>query len=99
MGYMIEISESKIDKLAEHAEGAIRHVGKLMQCIEELQDGHMGERHRGRYGMRDEDARYPMREDGGRYGMRDWREDGDWDDPYMGERRGRSASTGRYIHR
>ena len=90
MGYMVEISESKIDKLAEHAEGAIKHVGKLMQCIEELsEEGSMGERG-GRYGNRyDGGTRY-----GNRYGMRD---EEDWDD--MGERRGRSAISGRYTRR
>ena len=74
---MVEISESKIDKIAEHAEGAIRHVGKLMQCIEELsEDGHMGERggyeRGGHYGNRhDGGSRYGDRYDRGR-DMDDW---------------------------
>lgn len=98
MGYMVEISESKIDKLAEHAEGAIRHVGKLMQCIEELsEDGHMGER-----GGYERGGHYGNRHDGGsRYGDRydRGRDMDDWEDGDMGERRGRSSTTGRYMRR
>lgn len=95
---MIEISESKIDKLAEHAEGAIRHVGKLMQCIEELsEDGHMSER-----GGYERGGHYGNRHDGGsRYGDRydRGRDMDDWEDGDMGERRGRSSITGRYMRR
>lgn len=94
---MIEITESKAHEMAEHAEKVLKHGGKLMQCIEELcEDSRMGERGgygRGRYGNRMDGGRY-----GNRYGMRD---DDDWedDDPYMGERRGRSMRTGRYVSR
>ncbi len=93
MGYMIEISEDKVSGLSEHLEKGLRHIGKAMQCIDELsQESHMGERER--YGNRG--GRY-----GNRYGMRD--EEDDWedygDDSYMGERRGRSMRTGRYIRR
>ena len=104
MGYIVEISDRKAEEMAEHAEKVLRHGGKLMQCIEELCEGarfgerggygHMGERGGyGRFGMRDDEMR-----DYGHMGERHPRE---WeDDPYMmGERRGRSASTGRYIHR
>lgn len=110
MAYMIEITESKAEEMAEHVEKMLKHGGKLMQCIEELRDGgHSGER--GGYGRMSERSSY------GRYGMRDEempRYDGydhmgerydrmgerlDEDLYMMGERRGRSASTGRYIRR
>ena len=102
MGYIIEISDRKAEEMAEHAEKVLRHGGKLMQSIEELCEGarygerggygHMGERSYGRYGMRDDE----MRDDHmGERHPREWE-----DDPYMmGERRGRSMSTGRYIRR
>lgn len=90
---MIEITEDKITDLSEHLEKGLRHIGKAMQCIDELsQESRMGERDR--YGNR-----------GGRYGNRmgDRDEEDEWedygDDPYMGERRGRSMRTGRYIRR
>ncbi len=99
MGYMIEISEDKVSGLSEHLEKGLRHIGKAMQCIDELsQESRMGERGGyGRYGNRyDGGGRY-----GNRYGMRDdedeWEDYGD--DPYMGERRGRSSRTGRYVRR
>ena len=89
MGYMIEIHESKAEEMAEHAKKMLKHGKKLYECIEDLaEESSMGER--GGYGR------------GGRYGNRmDWRDE-DWDDdddPYMGERRGRSSRTGRYVRR
>lgn len=42
---MIEISESKVEKMSDYAEKMLRYGGKLMQCIEELSEGEgMGER-------------------------------------------------------
>ncbi len=92
MGYMIEISESKMEHLAENAEKMLRYGGKVMECIEELSQR--------RFGERDDEDREDwddeMGERGGysrgttRYGNR-------YDD--MGERRGRSSRTGRYIRR
>ena len=108
MGYIIEISESKVEHLAENAEKMLRYGGKLMQCIDELRQGshmgerdydgydRMGERSYGRYGMRDEDMRP---EDYDRMGERYPRERWEECPPYMGERRGRSATTGRYVRR
>lgn len=89
MGYMIEISESKKEKLSEHIEKALHEMGKAMACVENF--GSMGERQGdGSYGNRYDDM--GMR---GRYGMRD---DEDWDeDEMMGERRRRSRRTGRYM--
>ena len=56
--YVIEITEDKLQLMAEHVEKGLRHMGKLMQCIEELEEdfsgsGAYGEK--GRLGMRDEE--------------------------------------------
>ncbi len=91
MGYMIEISESKKEKLSEHIEKALHEMGKAMAICEQF--GSMGERggmRGGSYGNRYDDMG-----ERGRYGMRD---DEDWDeDEMMGERRRRSRRTGRYM--
>lgn len=88
MGYMIEISESKADKLKEHAYKSMKHLGKLYECIEELcEDDSMGERG-GRYG-----SRYGNR-GGSSMGYRD---EEDWEDERFGQRRGVPGSgRGRY---
>ncbi len=86
MGYMIEIEESSAMELKEHAKKALKHMGKLMESVEELcEESQMGERNRygNRMGFRDDED--------------EWEDYGD--DPYMGERRGRSMRTGRYIRR
>lgn len=77
--YMIEITENKMDELAENAEKMLRYGGKVMSCIDSLRrdEGRMGERNpmpdyrdwghdngRGRY---DSGMDY---DDGGRYGER-----------------------------
>ena len=88
MGYMIEISESKKEKLSEHIEKALHEMGKAMACVEQF-GGEYGQRG-GSYGNRYDDMG-----DRGRYGMRD---DDDWDeDEMIGERRRRSRRTGRYM--
>lgn len=88
MGYMIQIEESKKDKLSEHIEKALHELGKAMSCVEQF-GGEYGQRG-GSYGNRYDDM--GMR---GGYGMRD---DEDWDeDEMMGERRRRSRRTGRYM--
>jgi hypothetical protein len=88
MGYMIQIEESKKEKLSEHIEKALHELGKAMACVEQF-GGEYGQRD-GSYGNRYDDM--GMR---GRYGMRD---DEDWDeDEMMGERRRRSRRTGRYM--
>ena len=46
---MIEISESKVEKMSDYAEKMLRYGGKLMQCIEELSEGE---------GMDDDDRYY-----------------------------------------
>lgn len=99
---IIEITETKMDKLSEHVEQGLRHLGKAMQCIDEwMQEGGMGERggmnyreheEYGRYGKHSGgmNERYPMR---GAMGYRDE----DWDDEDIDERRNRRRdSRGRY---
>ena len=83
MGYMIEITEHKKEKLSEHIENALHEMGRAMQCVETLGEHEYG--HRDRYGMR---------YDGGSYGMHE-----EWDDDDMGERRRyrRRDSRGRYM--
>lgn len=93
--YTVKISQKKKEKLTEHAEKALKHLGKLMQCVEELgEDDGMGERYNYRNGSMGGGNM------GGRYGNRmgerdDWDDDDDDDYP-MGERRRRSSS-GRYM--
>ena len=36
---MIEISESKVEKMSDYAEKMLKYGGKLTQCIEELSGG------------------------------------------------------------
>lgn len=108
MGFMIQIEESKLDKLAENAEKMLKYGGKMMSTIEELcEESGMG--HRRGYGMRGGQGGGSY---GGRYGQgggsmnyRDDEEWGDWDeeeddDMMMGQRRGRRRrrdSRGRYL--
>lgn len=107
---VIEITEKKYDKLSEHIEESLRHLGKAMSCISEIgepyglsyrddesMEGYReGYSHEGRSYRKDMmDSRYGMRSRYDNYGYRD---DEDWDmDDEMGERRRRSRRTGRYM--
>jgi hypothetical protein len=104
MGYLIEISESKIDKMSEYVEDMLWAGGELMHCLEKLkgEEGY-GERNYNRSGSRDGYSsgsygnRYGMNYRGGSMGYRD--EDEDWEEQeMMGERRRgrRRDSMGRY---
>lgn len=99
--YMIEITEKKYDKLSEHIEESLRHLGKAMSCIAEIGEP---------YGMGHRDDEYPHEGGrsrsmthggyGGRYDRMNYREDDEremWDEDDMHERRRRSRRTGRYI--
>lgn len=91
---IIEITETKVDKMAEYAEEMLRYGGKLMQCIDALGSEDYGDRG-GRYGDYGERGRY-----GNRGGSMNYRDDEDWDsDDMIGERRGRRRrdSRGRYM--
>ena len=93
--YMIQIEEGKMDKLSEHIEQSLKHMGKAMQCVDEwMVESGMGER--GGYGNR-----YSGGSMGNRYGIgyKDDEEDEWEDEEMMGERRGRRRrdSRGRYM--
>lgn len=44
MAYMIEITESEIDNLAENVEEMLRIGGKVMTCVDRMKGGRMGKR-------------------------------------------------------
>lgn len=96
MGYLIEISESKVGKMSEYAEDALHAMGRLMSCISSLENGGYGER-----GMNyRDDSNYSRSMMGNRYygerGM-NYRDEDEYDEE-MSERRGRRRrdSQGRY---
>lgn len=96
MGYLIEISESKKEKLSEHIEKALHEMGKAMAICEQF-GGEYGSRYgeRGGQGGGSYGNRYDDMGNRDGYGMRD---DEEWDeDEMMGERRRRSRRTGRYM--
>ena len=107
MGYIIEISDSKVDKMSEYVEDMLWAGGELMHCIEKMKGEHgYGERegysHEGRSYRKDMmGSRYGMRSRYDNYGQRGdygYKDDDDWDeDEMMGERRRRSRRTGRYM--
>lgn len=64
--YMVEITEDKIHSMAEHVEQGLKHMGKLMQCLEDLEEdfsssGAYGER--GRLGRNSEESDWWDEED------------------------------------
>lgn len=85
---IIKITESKKEKMTDYAEKMLKYGGKLMQCLEELEEGGMGERDE------DDDDDYDDDDmgyrNGGGMGERRYRREGG-----MGERR--SRRTGRFI--
>ena len=99
--YMIEITEKKYDKLSEHIEESLRHLGKAMSCIAEIGEPY-GLGYRDEEQMMYPDGRHSRSMMGSRYGMRGdrmgYRDDDDDDDEMMAERRGRRRrdSMGRY---
>lgn len=112
--YVIEITEDKVSHLADTVGKMLHYGGKAMECIEDMREGsrhaggHMGYRHDddgydrmgerggyGRYGMREDDRDYDDDRMGERYPRERWEDE----PPYMGERRGRSSTTGRYVRR
>ena len=98
--YMIEISDTKVDKMSEYVEDMLWAGGELMHCIEKMKGEHgYGERegysHEGRSYRKDMmGSRYDN------YGMRGGMgyKDDEWmDEDEMHERRGRRRdSMGRY---
>lgn len=85
---IIKITESKKEKMADYAEKMLRYGGKLMQCLDELDEGSMGERDDDDEDWDDEDMMGYR--NGGMGERRRYRREGG-----MGERR--SRTTGRFI--
>lgn len=94
---VIEITETKMDKLSGHIEQGLRHLGKAMQCVDDwMQESGMSERRGGYKDNYRENYRgggYGSRYGSGMGGYRD-DDDDDWDE--MNERR-RRDSRGRYM--
>lgn len=102
---VIEISDSKVDKMSEYVEDMLWAGGELMHCLEKIKEesdmGYRGGQSRGsmgsRYGMRSRYDNYDTREE---YEPRKgYKDEDDWEDmEQMGERRGRRRrdSMGRY---
>ena len=92
MGYkMIEISTEKQGELMEHAEKAYKHIGKMLECIEQMSEGKMG--------MREDDEWYLRRMNHSPYGERDGMGERYGERDEMGERYGERRGvrgTGRY---
>lgn len=93
---MIEITESKLDKLTECTEKMLKYGGKIMQVLEELEDGSLEERNEGGYYgsrfMMGSRVNYGSRYYGERGGESDYEDD----DSMMRERRGvRGSGRGR----
>lgn len=95
---MIEIEDSKVEKMGDYAEKMLRYGGKLMQCIEEISEGGggMGQR----YDYDDYDDEYDDMGQRGGYGNRGsgYGNRGGYGNRYggdMGQRRG-VPGTGRY---
>ena len=89
---IIKITENKKEKLSDYAEKALKNMGKLMQCIEDLdeEDDDMGERMED---WEDDD----MGERGGYGGNYGGGSRGGYGGGGMGERRRRSRRTGRFM--
>lgn len=70
---IIEVTEDKFEKLTEKTGKALRYLGEVMTCLDEMERGsQMGERRHydyrdGRYGMRDDRHAPDMDERGGYY--------------------------------
>ena len=107
MGYMIEISDSKVEKMSEYVEDMLWAGGELMHCLEKMKGesgyGERGGQGYGRNGSRGGNRggsygnRYDEMEMRGGYGSRGsmgYRDDEEeWE---MQERR-RRDSRGRYM--
>lgn len=84
---IVEITESKVEKMSDYAEKMLKYGGKLMQCIEELSSGGESVGRRERY-YDDDDDRYDEMGERDNYGGGSGRGG-------YGERRG-VRGTGRY---
>jgi hypothetical protein len=92
---MIQIEESKLDKMSEYAEKMLKYGGKLMSCIEEMsEESGMGER--GRMNYRDEGRHSYGRYGRGGYGNREDDDDEEYEHYQRMNERRRRDSMGRY---
>ena len=102
MGYMIEISDSKVEKMSEYVEDMLWAGGELMHCLEKMKgESGYGERGGMNYREHEEYGRYGKHSSGmnERYPYMGMRDDEDYEDE-MNERRGgrrRRDSRGRYM--
>ena len=97
---MIEISDSKVDKMSEYVEEMLWAGGELMHCLEKMKGGSgYGERGGMNYRESEDYGRYGKHSGGmnERYPYMGMRDDEDYEDE-MNERRGgrRRRSNGRY---
>lgn len=106
--YVIEISDSKIDKMSEYVEDMLWAGGELMHCLEKMKGesgyGHRSDEEMGyRSGRSYSRSMMGSRGDYGRYGSRysdmGYKDEDEWEDEEMNERRGRRRrdSRGRYM--
>lgn len=96
--YMIEISDSKLDKMSEYVEEMLWAGGELMHCLEKVKGkSGYGEResYSSRYGERGgQGSRGGYGSRGGSMGYRDEDDEEEWES--MNERRGvRGSGRGR----
>lgn len=99
---VIEIKEDKFEKIAEYTEKMLKYGGKIMSCLSEVGEEYGMSFREGGYG--DRGMNYRDGESYSRYGKRmgmrggsmGYRDDEDWDDDEMNERRGRRRSNGRF---
>lgn len=91
--YFVEIKEDKFEKAYENVEKALKYMGKVMQCFSEWEEeSMMGERGgQGGYSSRN----YGNRSSYGMRGNMGYRDEDEWEDYEMGERRGSRGSRRR----
>lgn len=87
MGYMIEITEDKVDKVSDNIEKALKYMGKAMQCVEQWMEESEGMGERSSFGQRGSGGSMGSR-GGGSMGSRIYEDDDD-DEMGMAERRRR----------
>ena len=98
---MIEIREDKVEKLSDHIEKGLHHLGRAMSCVEGMLGNEYGDRGGMNYRESENDdyGRYGKHSGGmnERYPYMGMRDDEDYEDE-MNERRGgrRRRSNGRY---
>lgn len=70
-----QVEEDKVEQVSEHIEQSLRHLGKAMQCVEDMKaGGMMGQRigYRNYGGQMSERDDYERQYGGGQMGERRW---------------------------